>query len=51
MLSLTECWKQIKAIGSQLPFLMHRRFLGCDLTSWSYALMIFIIVAWLLLIS
>ena len=51
MLSLTGCWKQIKAMGSQLPFLMHRQFLGCDLTSWSYALMIFIIVAWLLLIS
>ena len=51
MLSFTGCWKQIKAIGSQLPFLMHSRFLGCDLTSWSYALMVFIIVAWLLLIS
>ena len=51
MLSFTGCWERVKSIGSQLTLLKHHRFLGCDLTSWSYALMIFIIVAWLLLIS
>jgi hypothetical protein len=51
MLSFTGYWERIRAMGSQLQFLMHSRFLGCDLTSWSYALMVFIIMAWLLLIS
>jgi len=51
MLSFTGCWERVKSIGSQLTLLRHHRVLGCDLTSWSYALMVFIIVAWLLLIS
>jgi len=51
MLRFSGYWERIRAMGSQLPFLMHRQFLGCDLISWSYALMVFIIVAWLLLIS
>jgi len=51
MWNIVGYWERIKSISSQLPSLMYHRFLGCDLISWSYALFIFIIIAWLLLIS